>query len=442
MSTLTDESINVDLEIRKQLNSLISLKEEIEAKLADSDKLSPLREMELKNSLQSVDETIGKIRFHSLDNNGEFTNRKPLKFNTDGLDFNSSDSENTKKDIEKQSPGSFSVSEQQSPSLSDQVGKPKKVDAVKEQASKTSVSVNNDNYYEKGFDPEQDEDTFYNSFDRILGIDISKMADIIGADQKLPRGTKRLARESEYYIYHGLRKAVNEWFMDVEKDTDPYSALSNLKMNLMKWNLESKTDSSNTVQELYNRGLDSGLRKSGRLPPKHIKVVTESIHKANGIGPALDKFRDDCYSNISSIMKRHIHDGEHALYRSKREMDSWLRKQRFQTRLMVKTEVAKIANFGLIESWGYDEDRYTHRYFWDAIIDDRTKEISRIRKMGNPYTFDEIKWLWKHQAQVIDGTHWQNDAYNQRCSISREKIDKEFEGNRFKGKETEFNQTM
>jgi hypothetical protein len=435
MDTLAYEGMKVDLELRKHLTSLVALKAKIEDKLKDEN-LKSLEEEELKGSLEQVNETIGKIRFHSIDHLGIFSDNIKQHTEEEGTqEVNSGDSSNM---INKQSPGSFSVSEQQTSELTNQVGTPQKINASKEVEKNTPLNRKQESY-EKGFDPEIDDDSFYKSLDSILGIDIEeKMADLISPEIKVPRGTKKLAADSERSIYLGLRKAVNSWFEDVQKDTDYYSALANLKMSLINWNQDSKSTSGETVQKLYNLGLEAGVLKGASIKSKEVKHL---INKSNGIGPALDNFKDSCYSNLSRIMQKHIHDGEHALYREKREIDSWLRKQRYQTRMMVKTEVAKIANFGLIESWGYDNDRYFHNYFWNAITDERTKEISRIRKSGNPYTFDEIQWLWKNQEQLINDK-WQNDSFNQRCSISRERIDKEFSGNRFSGKESEFNQTM
>jgi hypothetical protein len=435
MDTLTYEAIKVDLALKKHLIHLTDLKDKIQSELEKSDEMSPIEEEELRNALEKVNESIGKIRFHSLDKLNLFTssiNQQPNENNT------SDETEGVPESIQKQSPGVFSASEQQIAELGNQVGVPEKV--KQKTLGGDEVKLNKEPYFEKGFDPE-DEDELYNSIDSILGIDVQKMAELIGPEHELPRGTKKLAKESEYAIYSGLRKTVNSWFNEVQMETDPYTSLADLKMSLLKWNTESKSNSANTVQELYDRGLESGLRKSGRVMPTHVKMVKHLINKSNGIGPALDKFRDDCFNNISKIMMKHIHNDKHALYREKREIDSWLRKQRYQTRMMVKTEVAKIANFGLIESWSLDDDKYNHNYFWNSISDERTKEISRVRKSGNPYSFDEIRWLWNNQEQLI-GKSWMADQYNQRCSISRQKIDKKFTGNRYEGKESEFRKTM
>jgi hypothetical protein len=432
MNNLSYHACLVDLELRKKLKELLDMHDKAKAAI-DSGKLSPLEQLNTESALHVIDESIGKIRFHALDPLGVLNTPEGKN----------EDSKTNPTMLHKQSdaPGSFSVAQQQDAGLANTVGYPEKVNPVEEGKKRNLVSQNKENAFEKemGFVPDMDDDAFYKSIDNLLGINVEQKMDLIGKDTALPRGTKTIAQQSEFKIYHGLRNAVNKWFDGVQKDTDPYSALENLKKELYGWNHIAKTESADTVQELYERGQEAGIKKGLKTPPG--KSMRHMVHKANEIGPALDNFRDECYSNLSRIMKRHIHDGEHALYREKREIDSWLRKQRWQTRLMVKTEVAKMANFGLLEAWSMDADKYMYNYFWEAIDDDRTKEISRLRKSGNPYTADEITWLWNHQKQFL-GKYWQNDAYNQRCHISRQRIDKAFTGNRFLGREAEFESTM
>jgi hypothetical protein len=432
MNNLSFEAMKVDLQLKKKLAELLEMKKKLESDIS-SDKLSPLQTMETESALHIVDEAIGKIRFGSLDILGVLNVPEDANKETN--------THPTVEKLEKQSvsPGSFSVAQQQDAGLANQVGYSEKVKIPKSLGG-DDVNKNREPYFkEMGFIPDMDDDAFYKSIDTLLGIDVEQKMEMFGKDAQLPRGTKTIAHESEFKIYHGLRNTVNKWFEGVQKDTDPYTAIENLKKELFDWNHISKTESADTVQELYERGQEAGIKKGLKTPPG--KSMRHLVHKANGIGPALDNFRDECYGNLSRIMKRHIHDGEHALYREKREIDSWLRKQRWQTRLMVKTEVAKMANFGMLEAWGMDTEKNMYNYFWEAIDDDRTKEISRLRKSGNPYTADEIAWLWNYQKQFL-GKYWQNDVYNQRCHISRQRIDKAYTGNRFIGREAEFERTM
>jgi hypothetical protein len=428
MDKLAYYGMAADLELKKKLAQLIKLKKKAQEEL-DSNKLSPLEEMNTRSAMHNIDEIIGKIRFHSLD-----------YLNVLGNDDKGTKTDPTaSKDVKKSNfaPGVTSTETQQTSDTGNQNGCPIKV-SPKEKGGE-DVELNREGFF-KGFDPEMDEDAFYKSIDNILGIEVDEKMELLDNTQKLPRGTKTLAKQTEFEIYHGLRNTVNKWFEGIEKGTDPYHALADLKMNLIQWSHESKSNSADTIQELYDRGMQAGLQKGAKAP--HEKSMRHLVHKANSIGPALDNFRDSCYGNLSRIMKRHVHNGEHALYREKREIDSWLRKQRWQTRLMVKTEVAKTANLGLLESWGADTEKYMYNYFWNSIEDDRTKPISSLRKSGNPYTFDECDWLWKNQEQLMPDGKFMGDQYNQRCSISRQRIDKQYTGNRFIGREAEFHRTV
>ena len=441
MDNLSYEGMKTDLELRKKLKILCELRDKLQEQLRDLENWSPQEELDLRNTLQKVNETIGKIRFHSLDDEGIISDRniKPNKKDEEGQDFNSTQSGDVKKSSESHGIGSFSGPAGITSELGNQVGQVEKVNAVEEVRKRNSVEQNKENAFEKGFSPEEPDDVFYKSLDTILGIDVdTKSHDLIGPEHTLPRGSKKMANDSERELYRGLRKTVNTWFEDVQKDTNAQHALEVLKAELIKWADDSKADSAGTIQKLYDLGLEAGVRK-GKLKEKSIRTM---VNKANGIGPAIDNFRDSCLRNITSIMKQHVHDGEHALYREKRHIDSWLRKQRYQTRLMVKTEVAKIANFGLVEGWGDDTNKYMYNYFWNTVEDDRTKEISRLRKSYNPLTYDEVAFLWKNQEQLMPNGKFMGDQWNQRCSISRQEINKEFTGNRFIGHEGEFRRTM
>ena len=110
---------------------------------------------------------------------------------------------------------------------------------------------------------------------------------------------------------------------------------------------------------------------------------------------------------------------------------------------MVKSETANISTFGMLKAWEHDPEKENYRYYWKAVIDNRSKNISRIRKSYNPTTFSEIQFLWKNQKQKIDGK-WENDRWNQRCGAARGKykLDYKWHKNRFLGKESDFEVTI
>jgi len=312
-----------------------------------------------------------------------------------------------------------------------------KIKVLKEPKQGDDVTLNKRPFYnsiEKGFDPEND---IYKELDEL----ILKSETLIPTEQKLPRGSKTIAENIERHLYRNLRKTVNQWFDTVDYNSNIDDAIVNLKMSLMEWGQVSKMSTNSDVGDLYNIAYKAAMKKANLPKPTISLGVTHLTDKENGMNPAIDKFRDDIIRKISSIMKDQEDKERIPLYRTKRAIDSFLHKERTTTELIVKTETAKIANFGLIEAWGDAPNNYMYNYFWNSIEDDRTKPISRIRKEYNPLTYDECKFLWTHQEQLI-GKSFMADQYNQRCSISREKIDKEFKGNRFAGRESEFRRTI
>ena len=65
MLKLSFEAMNSDILLRKKLNELLSMKSNIEVELKNQE--NPLKEKEYKDALEKIDELIGKIRFHSID---------------------------------------------------------------------------------------------------------------------------------------------------------------------------------------------------------------------------------------------------------------------------------------------------------------------------------------------------------------------------------------
>ena len=290
---------------------------------------------------------------------------------------------------------------------------------------------------EKGFDPESE-----NLYD-ILDANLSKMAHPLApAGQKLPLGTKALSERIELSLYSGLRDVVNSWFGEVKKDSDPEYVLANLKFDLMKWRQAKRLELRKDLQELFVKGLEAGARQTGITTEMPIMKVNTAIIGDIGGLEAADRFSDTVFDIAKKVIKQH-YDMEKGLglYRTKRDLDSQLHDQRYKTRQILRSETAKLSNWGLLKSWEADDNKYNYNYFWNAILDKSTKNISKIRKEMNPLTIDECKYLWENQEQLLE-KGWESDSHNQRCSISREPRSDKYEGNRFAGREHEFRRTL
>jgi len=65
MLKLSYEACAADIQLRKKLKELISLKHILTSELENQE--NPLKEKEYKDALEKIDELIGRIRFHSID---------------------------------------------------------------------------------------------------------------------------------------------------------------------------------------------------------------------------------------------------------------------------------------------------------------------------------------------------------------------------------------
>ena len=295
------------------------------------------------------------------------------------------------------------------------------------------------------FSPEIDDDSFYKMIDDILEVQIKsdiQKAHLHKPEEKLPRGSKKLAEQCELELFRGLKDRLDGWFDSVEKTSDPDEVISNLKMSLHNWAKDEKSQVRESMQQLYQKGIDAGIKSTGILVEPKVKQIDYVIYNKMGISPAISRFRDETFDKVTKIIRKHYTpETGIPLYKTSRDISSLMRKNRYQTRRMLKTETAKLANFGVLKSWNEDPDKYKFNYFWRSVIDERTKVISKMRHENNPYSLDEIKFLWEHQAQMIN-KEIVDDSFNQRCFLSREPINYEFKSNRFYEQEFNYRRTL
>ncbi len=352
------------------------------------------------------------------------------------------DEQSDKMKKEYSTPGSFSTQHQIPGEMSNNISYPVKIDSEKEIRERTAQRENKEPYFEKGLDPNKEDEDFYKDLDNMLiedeFNDIQK-AHLITPKQNLAFGAKDLAEKIELDLYSSLRKAVNSWYTKMDRTTDLDDALVSLKKSLLKWNKDVSTTTLKSLQDLSNLGVKAGVRKTKiPLPRKFYESIEVISNNDKGIRPSVQKLTDDIYNKVSGNIKNH----NMGSYRQKRAIDSCLRDLRPRTRLMIRTETAKLGNLGMLMAFNEDPEKYYYNYCWNNPLDKTTKDVSRIRTQESPYSIDEIIWLWKNQEQLINGK-WQADQYNQRCSISRrEKLDKEFKSNRFIGQESNYKETL
>jgi hypothetical protein len=313
----------------------------------------------------------------------------------------------------------------------------------------TAETANQTKVYPNLTDKRHEVETNKEPFYKQLSTDIiyDQIEDIMKSgliEGSQPIGVKRIGNEVENALYYSLRDSVNNWFGGIEKDTPIDKAIIDLKSSLMKWQISSNRDVTEDVKDIFNKGIQAGIKNTGiHVSDGVMGQFNYQVYKPTGISPAIENFQNSVFDSVSKILRKHYHsENGIPLYRSKRDIDSYLRKCRYKTRLMIKSEVSQMANLGQIIAWSQDGDKDFYEYFWNAVDDDRIKPISKMRAEGNPYNFDTIRYLWENQIQVINGREL-NDSYNQRCSISKgKKLASEWKGNKFSNQTHLFKSTM
>ncbi len=180
------------------------------------------------------------------------------------------------------------------------------------------------------------------------------------------------------------------------------------------------------IFRLYTTGLTAGAAEAEvgfrpDLPDENaVRAMAETTH---GIVPALQHFVEE----ERVFAEKVIHSaftGEMVpdLDEIVKKIQGRVSKEKWRIERIVRTETAKIAGFGRLQSWEADPRRDHYYYHWLATIDGRQKKVSEKFMREGPYTFEKIKELWTTPvAQVFVGGKWimQDDRFNQRCTVSR-----------------------
>ena len=382
MNELAYLSMQADLQMQKKLKQLLDLKLTLENELKKNI-INPAKEDEYKLALSKVNDLIGTIRYYSEDKLNVLGNNKEEPV------------EPRQKALETRS---------------------------------------------EGFRLEDDD--LYGRIDKMAEIEPSnniRKSHLIGSATKLPRSTKQLADESEFYLYSGLRNSINRWYADIDESTDMDEALANLKLSLYKWANQEKSNTRESMQSLYDRGLKAGEKAANVQVVKPTKKIDYAVYHETGVAPAIDRLGEEAYNKLSNIIKKY--PDNISSFKVKKECDKFLKANRYQTRRMIKSQVSSMANFGLLKAWSEDDNKFKYKYYWNSVGDNRTKTISKQREADNFYSYKELEFLWTHTLQKF-GDKWENDAFNQRCSISREPIDYENRSYRFTGQEDNYQRTL
>ncbi len=250
-----------------------------------------------------------------------------------------------------------------------------------------------------------------------------------------PKGAKVIGKQIEADLYGSLLKSVEQYLDGLPISTTRSEMVNGVSDIVDQWAKEVGDKVSLAFDNLYRMGLKAGILDAGIRSTTGIanELVLEFIRQhPNTIAAKVVLFSDDLKTRMNKVISSSFtadyedYDLNHIIKDLKKEVKG----QRYQLERIARTETASISNAGRLLGWSKDEEKYLYKYHWNNVKDGRSKEISLMRGEGNPYTYDEILFLWQHQKQMI-GDKWQDDTFNQRCSLSRSPNDEEFRGNRF-----------
>ncbi len=240
---------------------------------------------------------------------------------------------------------------------------------------------------------------------------------------KHPGKASQIGKQVESQLYSSLWRKINDYLSKLSPDTPQHEAVHQLHDIVNEWVEEVSKQVDDAVESLYLKGWVAGLIDSGVVKPSMDlvdKMAMEFIkNNPYRIGSRIRVFADDIVEKFRQIIiNSYTPEGEFALNELVKQMKEVVPAERYKLERIARTETAAVSNMGRINGWDLDEDKYYYEYHWNAVRDNRAKPISIWRMENNPWTFDDIVFLWTHQEQFIGGKWWP-DQYNQRCSVSR-----------------------
>ena len=250
------------------------------------------------------------------------------------------------------------------------------------------------------------------------------------------RGVKHTGTQLEVDLYDSLKKACNNFLDTVAPGTPQHEIIHGLGDVIEKWTRDMSITMSEAFDMLYKSGFYAGVIDTGvHVTMSLADELALRLLKTdpNRLGGKIRIFSKDIVNRYQKIISEaYTPEGKFWLPGMIKEMREVVPAQRYQLERIVRTEVASISNAGRLLGWSEDQNKYFYDYIWNNVYDNRSKFVSIWRGNQNPCTFDEIKFLWEHQGQILNGHEW-HDEYNQRCSLSRIPIEFERKGNRWEG---------
>jgi len=108
----------------------------------------------------------------------------------------------------------------------------------------------------------------------------------------------------------------------------------------------------------------------------------------------MENYRDDMIRRIKTELYLSFMNGES--YLDAYERIRPLGNNRARPKVMIRDQMARTYQSGIIEGYGAAGNPQDYDYYWTGPEDERTTDICEDRKRGNPYSWDDVKELETH----------------------------------------------
>jgi hypothetical protein len=260
---------------------------------------------------------------------------------------------------------------------------------------------------------------------RILPFDLMKAVSELPDDVrkklegKLPKGAKKYEPELLKIIKGNYREELNKFLDEMKPEMTEGEVQDRLNAFIKKYATTTVAAATPISWSIYETGLAAGMKESGVAlgGTMHRLGYNWIIKNPNGILEAVKDMGREQHQAIAGVI-RDAFKGEvqFSLPAMKKKIKEVGDIADTRAELIVRTEISKISNEGRLLAWEQDPFKDEYGYYWIATHDERVKAVSLEFERGNPYTFEEIKRLWRNPISPTTG---QNDVYRQRCSLAR-----------------------
>ena len=269
---------------------------------------------------------------------------------------------------------------------------------------------------------------------------LKKAGVVIGGKQ--PWGAKQIGKMIELRLYRGLKKSVELLLNSLTGKELKVDVINGVNDVIKGWVATNWVAIESAFEELFKKGFAAGAIDQGfQIEDKHAMGLLK-----NGkyrIGSRIKLFADDAVKQFADIIEHsYTPEGTFSLDSLTQKMGEAVQAQRYELERIARTETSQVSNTGRLWAWDNDPDKYSYQYVWNSTPDKRRRKMKEIRSSGNPYSLDEIKFLWLHNEQQLPSGKWENGNINCRCSLSRTPVSTELTGNRFDLQSNKFRQTL